>query len=241
MFLRIVTMHSAEQLILIIEDQPDIADILKSYLERGGYRVVVAADGQVGSDLHSRLNPDLVLLDMSIPLMDGWQVLSEIRHRGTTPVIIVTARDDDTDKVAALRFGADDYVTKPFNPSVIVARVGAVLRRSAQSAQIATILKIGRVEIDQQQFSIFVINGADRQRIVCTRTEFKLMQKLARNPTRVYSRAELLATCLPESEASERTVDSHISKLRKKLEDAGAHGIPLSVRGVGYCAIRSET
>lgn len=233
-------MHPTDQLILIVEDQPDIADILKSYLERGGYRVVVASDGQAANELHGRTNPDLVLLDMSLPVLDGWQVLSEIRHRGMTPVIIVTARDDDTDKVAALRFGADDYVTKPFNPSEVVARVGAVLRRSSQPIVRSVVIKIGQVEIDVQQHAVFVVTESERHRIIITRTEFKLLEKMARNPTRVFSRTELLATCLPESDASERTVDSHVSKLRKKLEDAGAPGIPMSVRGVGYCATRCE-
>lgn len=118
-------------LVLIAEDEPEIAEILDAYLAREGFRTAVAADGRVALDLHAALKPDLVLLDVGMPKLDGWSVLGELRRRGETPVIMITALDQDIDKLQALRIGADDYVVKPFNPVEVVARVRAVLRRAA--------------------------------------------------------------------------------------------------------------
>lgn len=119
-----------QALVLIAEDEPEIAEILQAYLGRAGLRTVHAADGRAALNLHLSLKPDLVLLDVQMPKMDGWKVLSEIRHRGETPVIMLTAMDQDIDKLMGLRLGADDYVVKPFNPAEVVARAQAVLRRS---------------------------------------------------------------------------------------------------------------
>ncbi|MDY1548019.1 response regulator [Luteibacter sahnii] len=223
-----------EHVVVIAEDDPDIADILKSYLERGGFRVAVARDGDEALRLHAQLKPDLLLLDVSMPRTDGWGVLAEVRRRGDTPVIMVTARDEDTDKISALRIGADDYVTKPFNPSEVVARVGAVLRRAFPGAGQRVVVRVGEVEIDEDQHAIYVHAMGYRQAVVTTATEFRLLARMARSPRRVFSRSELRVACLPEGDALERTVDSHLSKLRKKLEDAGVQGMLASVRGVGY-------
>ncbi|WP_173012729.1 response regulator [Niveispirillum sp. SYP-B3756] len=226
-----------EALILVTEDEPEIADILTAYLERAGLRVVRAEDGRRALDLHMTLRPDLVLLDVQLPRLDGWQVLAEIRHRGNTPVIMLTALDQDIDKLMGLRIGADDYVVKPFNPAEVVARVQAVLRRcggegSASSQRVLRFSPL-RIDLDGHQALIERADGGSLP-LDLTLTEYRLLVHLARMPKRVFTRMELLEACLPEGEALERTVDSHLSKLRKKLEAQGVAGVPANVRGVGY-------
>ena len=222
-------------LVLIIEDEPEIVDIVRAYLARDGLRTAAAGDGREGLRQHLALKPDLVLLDVQMPESDGWQVLAELRRRGDTPVIMLTAHDQDLDKLLALRVGADDYVVKPFNPAEVVARVRAVLRRSrAGGTGNAGMLRCGPLEIDLDTHQARAVADGASTLLPLTLTEFRLAVYLARNPQRVVSRAELLAGCLPEGDALERTVDSHISKLRRKLEDAGVAGMPYSLRGVGY-------
>lgn len=222
-------------LVLIAEDEPEIADILAAYLARDGLRTVRAGDGQTALDLHHSLKPDLVLLDVQMPRLDGWKVLAQIRLRGETPVIMLTAHDQDIDKLMALRIGADDYVVKPFNPAEVVARTRAVLRRSTKTGDDAqAMLRVGPLEIDLATFAAQASRNGQQVALPLTLTEFRLLAHMARAPKRVFSRAELLAACLPEGEALERTVDSHISKLRKKLETAGVKDMPVSLRGVGY-------
>ncbi|OAN57640.1 response regulator [Sphingomonas sp. TDK1] len=216
-------------LALIAEDDKDIADILRAYLEREGFRTVQAGEGRTALDLHLALKPDVLLLDITMPLVDGWEVLSEVRRRGGTPVLVLTALDQDIDKLQALRIGADDYVVKPFNPVEVVARVKAVRRRAGPGAS-GGVLRIGPVEID----TIAHLVRTDRGEVALTLTEFRLLTHMARTPTRVFSRSELLDACLPGSDALDRTVDSHVSKLRRKLEQAGAPEMPEGVRGVGY-------
>ncbi|WP_263065015.1 response regulator [Dickeya dadantii] len=223
-------------LVLIAEDEPEIADILRAYLTRSGLRTLHAADGHKALELHLSMKPDLVLLDVQMPQVDGWQVLAGIRHRGDTPVIMLTALDQDIDKLMGLRIGADDYVVKPFNPAEVVARVQAVLRRAGLRAdrQPQRFLRTGIFQIDLENHEVVVeLNGVG-QPLELTLTEFRLIAHMARAPRRVFSREELLVSCLPEGDSLERTVDSHISKLRKKLERLGLSGVPSSVRGVGY-------
>lgn len=224
-----------QALVLIAEDEPEIAAILEAYLRRGGLRTVHAADGRQALERHLQLKPDLVLLDVQMPHADGWQVLSEIRHRGDTPVIMLTAMDQDIDKLTGLRIGADDYVVKPFNAAEVVARVQAVLRRTrSRGGAEPRLLRAEPLEVDLDHHEAFVTVAGRRHRLVLTLTEFKLLAQLAKAPRRVFSRAELLVNCLPEGDALERTVDSHISKLRRKLEELGVEGIPTGIRGVGY-------
>jgi two-component system response regulator AdeR len=221
------------QLILVAEDEPDIAKILEAYLVREGFRTVGAADGQIALDQHAILKPDLVLLDVKMPKVDGWDVLSELRRRGATPVIMITALDQDIDRLQGLRLGADDYVVKPFNPAEVVARTKAVLRRSNLSLSKAT-LRVGKVDIDLESHSVKVRNHNVAVPLQLTLTEFRLLAHMAKSPTRVFSRSELVDACLPGGDALERTVDSHISNLRRKLDEAGASGMMSVVRGVGY-------
>lgn len=230
-----------QALILIAEDELEIADILQAYLKRAGLRTCHAADGRRALDMHLAMKPDLVLLDVQMPKVDGWNVLAEIRHRGNTPVIMLTAMDQDVDKLMGLRFGADDYVVKPFNPAEVVARTQAVLRRSmAGPTDNGRILRVAPFEIDLDQHVVTVNVDGQPQILSVTLTEFRLLTHLARAPRKVYTRAELLASCLPEGDSLERTVDSHISKLRKKLEDVGIEGIPIGIRGVGYKLLGAE-
>ncbi|WKV51748.1 response regulator [Dickeya fangzhongdai] len=223
-------------LVLIAEDEPEIADILRAYLTRSGLRTLHAADGRKALELHLSMKPDLVLLDVQMPQVDGWQVLAGIRHRGDTPVIMLTALDQDIDKLTGLRIGADDYVVKPFNPAEVVARVQAVLRRAGLRAerQPQRFLRTGIFQIDLENHEVVVEFNGVAQPLELTLTEFRLIAHMARAPRRVFSREELLVSCLPEGDSLERTVDSHISKLRKKLERLGLTGVPSSVRGVGY-------
>lgn len=229
-------MRQPQALVLVAEDEPEIADILTAYLTRSGLQVVHAADGRRALEMHMTLKPDLVLLDVQMPHVDGWQVLSEIRHRGGTPVIMLTALDQDIDKLMGLRIGADDYVVKPFNPAEVVARAQAVLRRTSneQPSQIRKVMRVDIFKIDLDHHEVTVQLERRAHSLSLTLTEFKLLAHLARSPRQVFSRIELLTHCLPEGDTLERTVDSHISKLRKKLEDLDVNGVPASVRGVGY-------
>ncbi|WP_191485919.1 response regulator [Pseudomonas sp. FEN] len=225
-----------QALVLIAEDEPEIADILIAYLKRSGFQTAHALDGRRALEMHQALKPDLMLLDVLMPNLDGWMVLAEIRHRGNTPVIMLTAQDQDMDKLMGLRIGADDYIVKPFNPAEVVARTQAVLRRSIDYGHNTrrSVLRVDKFEIDIENHDVTVCIGAEKLPLALTVTEFKLLAQLAKAPKRVFSRAELLATCSPESDSLERTVDSHISKLRRKIEDLGLQGVPASIRGVGY-------
>ncbi len=223
-------------LVLIAEDEPEIAEILRAYLTRSGLRTLHAPDGRKALELHLAMKPDLVLLDVHMPQLDGWQVLSGIRHRGDTPVIMLTALDQDIDKLMGLRIGADDYVVKPFNPAEVVARVQAVLRRTGLRAapSASRFLRCGVFQVDVENHEVVVERDHHRQVLELTLTEFRLLAHMARAPRRVFTRDELLVSCLPEGDALSRTVDSHISKLRKKLAQLGLDGVPSCVRGVGY-------
>jgi two-component system response regulator AdeR len=220
-------------LVLIAEDDDEISAILDAYLVREGFRTVQARDGRTALDLHLALKPDLVLLDVTMPRLDGWEVLAELRRRGNTPAIMITALDQDIDRLQGLRIGADDYVVKPFNPIEVVARAKAVLRRSGLAAA-AGVLRVGDLTIDLDAYQASLGTGAEAILLVLTLTEFRILAHMARSPARVFTRSELVDACMPGSNALDRTVDSHLSKLRKKLEQAGAVGLLPGVRGVGY-------
>ncbi|WP_027882336.1 response regulator transcription factor [Meiothermus rufus] len=217
-------------LVLVVEDEPEIAEILEGYLRREGFRTERASDGRQALHLLRAAQPDLVLLDIMLPEMDGLEVLRRIRSNGNTPVILVTARTEDLDKLLGLELGADDYVTKPFSPREVVARVKAVLRRAMPPEGPRTLLRVGPLEIDSQK----VVARVGAERLDLTPTEFRLLEALARTPGKAFTRAELLETALPESDALERVVDVHLKNLRRKLEQAGAGGLLETVRGVGY-------
>ncbi len=220
-------------LVLVVEDEPDVARIIMGYLDREGLRTVRAENGQIALDLHQQLRPDIIILDVKMPKLDGYEVLTAIRRRGDTPVIMVTALDEDLDKLQALRIGADDYIVKPFNPLEVVARVKAVLRRVMGRVDSA-MLRVGPLEIDLTAHAVAIHGVGGRTRVDFTATEFRILTHMARQPMRVFSRAELIDACLPESNTLERTIDTHASNIRRKLHAAGTEDFFEGVRGVGY-------
>lgn len=219
-----------DKLILIVEDDADSASVLEAYLLRDGFAVILAEDGRQGLELFQRERPDLVLLDMMLPRLGGTEVLAQIRRAGDTPVIMVTAIGDEPEKLGALRYGADDYVVKPYNPKEVVARVHAVLRRCHQAPHDDRWLRHGALTVDLERFSATV----EARALELTPTEFGLLATLMRTPHKAFTREELLERCLPESEALARVVDTHLHNLRRKLEAAGLPGVPVTVRAIGY-------
>lgn len=223
------------KLILIVEDDADSANILEAYLKRDFFEVAIAEDGQKGVELHHRLKPDLVLLDMMLPMMNGTEVLNIIRKRGNTPVIMVSAMGDEPEKLGALRHGADDYVVKPCNPKEVVARVQAVLRRSQQTGLSDNRLRFESIwmDLDSRTVGVKQADGSDAL-VDLTPTEFNLLAVLFGAPKKAFTREELLARCLPESEALCRVVDTHIHNVRRKLEAQGGSDVLVTVRSIGY-------
>ncbi|RQR52511.1 response regulator [Burkholderia stagnalis] len=220
-------------LILIAEDDPEIAEILDAYLAHDRFRTYRVSHGQAVLEVLPMLKPDLILLDVRMPQKDGWEVLLEVRRRSDTPIVILTALDREIARLQGLRFGADDYITKPFNPAEVVARIRAILRRF-ETAKSGRVIKVGKLEIDTQSYLTTIRTDTGGTSVSLTLTEFRLLAHLASSPNRVFTRSELVSACLPDGDALERTVDSHISRLRKKLECAGAPGMPDVMRGVGY-------
>lgn len=221
--------------ILVVEDEQEIAELLVAYLERGGFEVSRASTVTDAIRVHAQFRPDLMLLDIGLPGGDGLDVLTSVRRRFDTPVIMVTALDDDVTKLSSLRIGADDYVVKPFNPSEVVERVRAVLRR-AQGATGRRALNIGSlvIDLDSRVVTCRKGSGAEGERLSLTPTEFEILAHMARQPRRAFTRAELLEAVAPDSEAYDRVIDSHLSKLRQKLNAAGCADMIEPVRGVGY-------
>jgi len=221
--------------VLIIEDDADAAGVLEAYLLRENYQVSIAGNGLAGLEMSHRWKPDLILLDVMLPGMNGTEVLAAVRRRTDIPVIMVTAMSDPSDKIGALRYGADDYVVKPYNPGEVVARVQAVLRRTAAHAQSAMRLRWLNLEVDPLALTA-VVRDEDhgQQWLDLTPTEFALLAFTMRAQTQPFSRQQLLEHCLPDSEALERVVDTHVYNLRRKLESAGITNVLHNVRGVGY-------
>jgi DNA-binding response OmpR family regulator len=219
--------------ILVVDDETRLVDVLKAYLERDGYKVVTAYDGKQALAVARREKPDLVLLDLMLPEIDGLEVCRTLRRESEIPVIMLTARSEETDKLIGLELGADDYVTKPFSPREVVARVRAVLRRvQATQASGEASLTIGDLMIDQARH---LVQRGD-EAISITPTEFDLLWALASNQGRVLSRLQLMEKALGESyEGYERTIDAHIKNLRRKIELDPSHPRYVqTVFGVGY-------
>lgn len=221
--------------ILVVEDEYDIGDIIEHYLKREGMQVLRAMNGKQAIEIHASQPIDLILLDIKLPELNGWEVLSKIRQKAQTPVIMLTALDQDIDKVMAFRIGADDFVVKPFNPNEVVARVQAVLRRAQQNQQAQNRnLLYKNIEIHADLHSVYIRQQDKKIMLNLTLTEYKILLLMIDQPYKVFTRGELMNHCLPDSDALERTVDSHVSKLRKKLEEHGLQNMLINVRGVGY-------
>lgn len=218
--------------ILLIEDDPDVAHLVTAYLQREGYRVVVERDGTAGL-LHYQLDrPDLVVLDWMLPGSSGIDTLRRLRRESDVPVLFLTARSEEADRVLGLELGADDYLTKPFSPRELVARVGAILRRTDGAARDRReIIRHGPLAIDSASRLARVAGEV----IPLTTLEFDLLRTLAEAPGRVFARAELLARVWERDyDGSDRVVDVHISNLRQKLAASSATELIHTVRGVGY-------
>ncbi|MBX9409762.1 response regulator [Pseudomonas sp. FSL R10-0056] len=228
--------------VLVVEDDALSANTLEAYLRRDGFEVAIAEDGERGVEMHARWRPDLVLLDVMLPKLSGTEVLSIIRRLGNTPVIMVTAIGDEPEKLGALRYGADDYVVKPYNPKEVVARVVAVLRRTdAGVLAPKNQLRDGSLLVDLQTFTAHVEGGKMGSALLdLTPTEFNLLATLLRAPFKAFTRNELLEACLPESGALDRVIDTHIHNLRKKLEVNGITDVLVTVRAVGYRFRRAQ-
>lgn len=218
--------------ILIIEDELELVKILRSYLENAGFNVVTALRGDSGFTAWKNERPDLILLDLNLPGMDGIEIAKEIRKADETPIIMLTARVEDTDRIIGLELGADDYVTKPFSPREVVARVKAVLRRAGKGASPSKYIEIKDLVIDADSFKV----KQSDEVLELTRTEFAILQALAEHPGKVFSRLQLLDASQGEAfEGYERTIDAHIKNLRSKLGDKAESPTYIeTVFGVGY-------
>ena len=219
--------------VLVVEDELKIARVVRDYLADAGYEVIVAATGEAALSTARGAKPDLVVLDLGLPGVDGLDVARELRRSSRVPIVMLTARGEETDRVVGLELGADDYVVKPFSPKELVARVRAVLRRSSTTELLAEQpLRVGEVEIDPQRMRVSV---GDRS-VELTPTEFQLLTTLAREPGRVFTRGQLLdAVHGVAIESYERAIDAHVKNIRKKLEpEPGKPRYVLTVHGVGY-------
>ncbi|MCU0502563.1 MAG: response regulator transcription factor [Anaerolineae bacterium] len=218
--------------ILVVDDEAKIVKLVRAYLEQAGYIVVVAEDGQTALIQARREKPDLVILDLGLPGIDGLDVARTLRREGDTPIIMLTARVDDTDRIIGLELGADDYVAKPFNPRELVARVRAVLRRTTGAAAPVEILRGGDLVLDASAHLVTLAG----QPLDLTPTEFDLLQVFMQNPGRAFTRLELLDRVQGDAyEGYERTIDAHVKNLRAKLGDDPRHPRYVqTVYGVGY-------
>ena len=219
--------------ILVVDDEPRIVKLVRSYLEQSGFVVVEAGDGQTALIQARREKPDLVILDLGLPAIDGLEVARVLRREGAVPIIMLTARIEDTDKIVGLELGADDYMTKPFNPRELVARVRAVLRRTSGAAEpVAPRLAAGPLALDLAGHAA----ALDGRSLDLTPTEFELLTVFLQNPGRAFSRLELLDRVQGDAyEGYERTIDAHIKNLRAKLgDDPRRPRFIQTVFGVGY-------
>jgi DNA-binding response OmpR family regulator len=218
--------------ILVVDDEKKIVEIIRAYLEREGYQVIAAYDGKTAIEVASRQHPDLVILDLMLPEVSGWEVCRTMRKESDIPIIMLTARDEATDKIIGLEMGADDYVTKPFDPKELVSRVRAVMRRSEPRERTQKIIHIADLIIDVQKRQV----SRGNIEFELTPNEFDLLKVMAEYPGQVFTRMQLLDRVQGDAyEGYERTVDSHIKNLRKKIEPDPEHPRYLvTVHGVGY-------
>lgn len=222
----------SEHTILIVEDDAKIVSLLRLYLEREGYGVAAAYDGRTALEAAERTRPSLVILDLMLPHLDGIEVCRQLRAGSEVPILMLTARVDEVDKLLGLSMGADDYVTKPFSPREVVARVKTILRRASRERQ-EKVVRRGGLEMDLDRHRVLV--GGNEIRL--TPVEFKLLHTLMRSPERVFSRDVLLNHLYANHEVAvvDRTIDVHIGKLREKLgDDPASPRFIATVRGVGY-------
>jgi DNA-binding response OmpR family regulator len=218
--------------VLVVDDEPGIIEIARDYLEHAGFGVITATDGPSALTAIRVRKPDVLVLDLGLPGMDGLDVARAVRHDSSLPIIMLTARDDELDRVLGLEIGADDYVTKPFSPRELVARIRAILRRVDRQQEPSDRIEVGEMSIDVSRMRVAV---GDRT-VELTPTEFQLLVTLARQPGRIFTRSQLLDSIHGLAfESYERAIDAHVKNLRRKLEDdPGRPRYVLTVYGVGY-------
>jgi two-component system, OmpR family, alkaline phosphatase synthesis response regulator PhoP len=220
------------QTVLVVDDEPKIARLARDYLEHAGFGVLTAGDGPAAVQAARTRRPDLVVLDLGLPGFDGLEAMRQIRAIGPTPIVVLTARDTELDKLLGLELGADDYVTKPFSPRELVARVKAVLRRAERAREPADRIDVGDLSLDVPRLRT-TVGGRP---VELTSTEFSLLATMARDPGRVFTRSQLLDAVHGEAfEAYERAIDAHVKNIRRKLEpDPSRPRFLQTVYGVGY-------
>jgi two-component system alkaline phosphatase synthesis response regulator PhoP len=223
--------------ILVIEDEPELVRVLRSYLEQAGFEVLTAYRGDSGLAAWENERPDLIILDLNLPGMDGLDVAREVRRKAETPILMLTARADEVDELIGLEIGADDYIAKPYSPRIVVARVRALLRRSESAAEKRKVLRIADLEIDLDGHTVRRANEI----VELTPTEFSLLATLAAQPGRAFTRLQLLEASQGAAyEGYERTIDAHIKNLRSKLEHESKKPRYIeTVFGIGYRFARS--
>jgi two-component system alkaline phosphatase synthesis response regulator PhoP len=220
--------------ILLVEDERRIAEIAEDYLTRAGFTVVVAGDGASALALVRARKPDLMVLDLGLPKVDGLEVTRTVRRESSVPIIMLTARVEEDDRLLGLELGADDYITKPFSPRELVARVQAVLRRASSSFLTTDTIRVGDLTLDVPRLKV----RRGESSLDLTATEFRLLMTMARQPGRVFTRAQLLDSVRDDGEAFDRAIDTHIKNIRRKIEpDPRAPRYIETVYGIGYrCA-----
>jgi len=218
--------------VLVVDDEDSVRELIELYLKKEGFEVIHARDGKAALRLNGEHHPDLIILDLMLPGLDGWEVCRQIRTNSKVPIIMLTARAEEVDRIVGLELGADDYVVKPFSPRELVARVKAVLRRGSSAAEEAETLTFPNLRIDRVQHRVEV----DAEEVHLTPTEFRLLWCLASRPGRVFSRAELLDRIWGyDSESDARTVDVHIKRLRQKTKASESTSFAITtVWGLGY-------
>ena len=233
-------MTNSEKTILIVEDDHKTSSLVALYLEKEGFKTVIAEDGLAAIEIVKRQQPYFVILDLMLPKIDGWEVCRHIRRSSDVPIIMLTAREDEVDRISGLTLGADDYVTKPFSPRELVARVKAILRRTRlQTRDEQTVFSAAGLVLDTEKIQV-TLHG---ERIPLTPHEYKLLEALMSGRGKVLSRQKLLEYLYPNDEAIviDRVVDVHIGKLRQKLkEDPVNPRFILTVRGIGYRFTESD-
>lgn len=232
------TLNTMQELILLVDDEPKIVRLARDYLEKDGFRVVSAGDGPTALAVARRDKPDLIVLDLMLPGMNGWEVCKTLRRESDVPIIMLTARAEEADQVLGLELGADDYVIKPFSPRALTARVRAMLRRTQGQVQTPAIIRAGKLEIDLSAYQA----ALDGRPLQLTPIEFKLLAVFARHPNQTLSREQLLEHLHGVAFPSfDRSIDSHIKNLRRKLEFSPQNARLIeTIYGVGYRFTPSE-
>ena len=224
-------------LILVVDDEPKIVRLARDYLEKNGFRVVIAGDGPSALAMARRVHPDLIVLDLLLPGMDGREVCRILRAESDVPIIMLTALSEESDQIVGLEIGADDYIVKPFSPRALVARVRALLRRAQGEVRAPAVIRVGGLEVDTTRHTAIL----DDKSLYLTPSEFDLLVLLARHPGQTLTRQQLMDDLYGgAASGADRSVDSHIKNLRHKLESASETRFIETVYGVGYRFVKEE-